>query len=71
MAYSFHCARQSALQRPKGKKMRYHFKAKAKSLVCVKQERMTDGASEYHFAGYPVAFATLAELTEWYQKWYR
>jgi len=51
--------------------MRYHFKAKAKSLVCVKQERMTDGASEYHFAGYPVAFATLAELTEWYQKWYR
>jgi hypothetical protein len=52
--------------------MRYHFKAKSKSLICVRQERMaSEGTAEYHFHNYPVVFASLAELTEWFQKWYR
>jgi hypothetical protein len=44
---------------------------KAKSLVCVKHERTTnEGIAEYHFHGYPVVFASLSELTEWFQKYY-
>jgi hypothetical protein len=49
--------------------MRYHFKMKAKSLVCVRQERMAgEGTSEYYFNGQ--AFAGLAELQAYVQKYY-
>ena len=48
--------------------MRYHFKVKSKSLVCVKQERMIEGVSEYYFNGQ--VFAGLAELQAYVQKYY-